>query len=47
MELRSPTEFAKEKVQSVQDYTLLAAQAIANLFRNGLFISQIWCSRRT
>jgi phospholipid/cholesterol/gamma-HCH transport system permease protein len=33
MELISPTEFAKEKVQSVQDYALLAGQAVANLFR--------------
>jgi phospholipid/cholesterol/gamma-HCH transport system permease protein len=33
MELISPTEFAKETVQTVQDYSLLAAQSIANLFR--------------
>jgi len=33
MELISPTEFAKETVQSVQDYSLLAGQAVANLFR--------------
>jgi phospholipid/cholesterol/gamma-HCH transport system permease protein len=33
MELISPTEFAKEKVQSVQDYALLAGQAVVNLFR--------------
>jgi len=33
MELISPTEFAKETVQSVQEYSLLAAQAVANLFR--------------
>jgi phospholipid/cholesterol/gamma-HCH transport system permease protein len=33
MELISPTEFAKEKVQSVQDYALLAGRAVVNLFR--------------
>jgi phospholipid/cholesterol/gamma-HCH transport system permease protein len=33
MELISPTEFAKETVQSVQDYSLLAGRAVANLFR--------------
>ena len=31
MELISPTEFAKETVHSVQDYSLLAGQAVANL----------------
>ena len=38
MELISPTEFAKEKVQSVQDYSLLAAQSILNLFRTPRYI---------
>lgn len=33
MELISPTEFAKETVQSVQDYSLLAGQSVVNLFR--------------
>ena len=33
MELISPTEFAKETVKSVQDYSLLAGRAVANLFR--------------
>jgi phospholipid/cholesterol/gamma-HCH transport system permease protein len=33
MELISPTEFAKETVQSVQDYALLAGRSVANLFR--------------
>ena len=33
IELISPTEFAKRKVQSLQDYSILAAQSIANLFR--------------
>ncbi|MBV8893020.1 MAG: ABC transporter permease [Acidobacteria bacterium] len=34
MELISPGEFAKEKVQSVQDYVLLAVRSVANLFRS-------------
>jgi phospholipid/cholesterol/gamma-HCH transport system permease protein len=33
MELISPTEFAKDTVQTVQDYSRLAGQSIANLFR--------------
>ena len=33
MELISPTEFAKETVQSVQDYSVLAGRSVANLFR--------------
>ena len=33
MELISPTEFAKDTVQTLQDYSLLAGQSIANLFR--------------
>lgn len=41
MELTSPTEFAKEKVQAVQEYTLLAAQSIANLFRKPLYIGDM------
>jgi phospholipid/cholesterol/gamma-HCH transport system permease protein len=33
MELISPTEFAKETVLSVQEYSLLALRSVANLFR--------------
>jgi len=33
MEFLSPSEFAKEKVQAVQDYAILAGQSLANLFR--------------
>jgi phospholipid/cholesterol/gamma-HCH transport system permease protein len=33
MELISPTDFAKETVQAVQDYSVLAGQAVTNLFR--------------
>jgi len=39
MELISPTDFAKEKVQSVQDYALLAAQSIANLCRKPHYLA--------
>jgi phospholipid/cholesterol/gamma-HCH transport system permease protein len=38
MELTSPTEFAKQKVQSVQEYTLLSAQAVANIFRTPRYV---------
>jgi phospholipid/cholesterol/gamma-HCH transport system permease protein len=41
MEFTSPTEFAKQKVQAVQDYVLLASQSIANLFRKPLYVSDI------
>ena len=33
MELISPTEFVRDTVQTVQDYSLLAGQSIASLFR--------------
>ncbi len=33
MELISPTEFAKDTVQTVQDYSRLAGQSVASLFR--------------
>jgi phospholipid/cholesterol/gamma-HCH transport system permease protein len=39
MELVSPTEFAKDKVQAVQDYTLLAGRSIANLFRHPRYLA--------
>jgi phospholipid/cholesterol/gamma-HCH transport system permease protein len=41
MELISPTDLAKEKVQAVQHYTLLAGQAIANLFRKPLYFADM------
>jgi phospholipid/cholesterol/gamma-HCH transport system permease protein len=41
VELISPAEFAKQKVKAVQDYILLSAQAIANLFRRPLYIADI------
>jgi phospholipid/cholesterol/gamma-HCH transport system permease protein len=41
MELTSPTEFVKEKVLVVQDYTLLAAQSVGNLFRKPLYFADM------
>src|SRR5678815_4749439 len=41
MELISPTEFAKQKVQAVQEYTLLSLQSLANLFRKPLYLADI------
>src|SRR3984893_1455571 len=41
MELISPTEFAKETVKSVQDYSLLAAQSVANLFRRPRYFADM------
>jgi phospholipid/cholesterol/gamma-HCH transport system permease protein len=37
MELISPTDLAKEKVLTVQDYVLFCGQALANLFRKPLY----------
>jgi phospholipid/cholesterol/gamma-HCH transport system permease protein len=41
MEFTSPTDLAKEKVLAVQDYTLLSAHSIANLFRKPLYVADI------
>src|SRR5215469_15785811 len=41
MELISPTEFAKQKVQAVQEYTLLSFQSVANLFRKPLYFADM------
>jgi phospholipid/cholesterol/gamma-HCH transport system permease protein len=41
MELISPTELAKQKVQSVQEYTLLSAQAVANIFRRPRYVGDM------
>jgi phospholipid/cholesterol/gamma-HCH transport system permease protein len=41
MELISPGEFAKEKVQAVQSYAVLSWQAIRNLFRRPLYVADI------
>jgi phospholipid/cholesterol/gamma-HCH transport system permease protein len=39
MELTSPTELLKRNVMAVQDYSLLAARSITNIFRRPLYIS--------
>jgi phospholipid/cholesterol/gamma-HCH transport system permease protein len=41
MELRSPSEFVKEQVQAVQEYSMLAGRSIANLFGHPLYIGDI------
>src|SRR5437588_10370761 len=41
MELSSPREYFKEKVKSVQDYAVLAARSIANLFKRPLYIGDM------
>ena len=41
MPLTPLTEFAKEKILSVQEYTLLASQSIANLFRKPLYFADM------
>ncbi len=41
MELVSPAYFAKEKVQSVQDYVIFSAQALVNLFRKPFYFADM------
>jgi phospholipid/cholesterol/gamma-HCH transport system permease protein len=41
MELTSPTDFAKEKVQSVQEYISLAGASISNLFSKPLYVADM------
>src|SRR3974390_626296 len=41
MELISPTEFAKQKVQAGQEYTLLPFHSAGNLFRKPLYIADM------
>jgi phospholipid/cholesterol/gamma-HCH transport system permease protein len=41
MELISPTEFAKEKIGAVQDYSFLSVQAVANLFRKPVYFADM------
>jgi phospholipid/cholesterol/gamma-HCH transport system permease protein len=41
VELTLPTAWAKEKVLSVQEYALLAAQSIANVFRKPLYVADM------
>src|SRR3954447_17639228 len=39
MELRAPTEFAKDTVLAVQDYTNLSARAVTNVFRRPRYLA--------
>ncbi|MGA8765209.1 MAG: ABC transporter permease [Candidatus Sulfotelmatobacter sp.] len=41
MELISPTELAKEKVQAVQEYTFLSIRSLANLFQKPLYFADM------
>src|SRR5580658_10161877 len=41
MELTSPSEVAKQKVLAIQDYTLLAVQSVANVFRKPRYFGDI------
>src|SRR5438132_13862705 len=41
MELTSPADFAKDIVQSVQDYSLLAGRSLANLFRHPRYFADV------
>jgi phospholipid/cholesterol/gamma-HCH transport system permease protein len=41
MELISPTDLAKDKVQAVQDYVLFCMHAMANLFRKPLYFADM------
>jgi len=41
IELISPSQFAKEKIQAVQDYALLSARAVANVFRRPLYVADM------
>jgi phospholipid/cholesterol/gamma-HCH transport system permease protein len=39
--LTSPADFAKGKIESVQEYSLLAGRALANLFKQPIYIADI------
>ena len=41
MELTSPTYFAKETVQTVQNYVLFSVQTVANLFQRPFYLTDI------
>jgi phospholipid/cholesterol/gamma-HCH transport system permease protein len=41
MELTSPSEFVKQKVLTVQEYTFMSAEAVANLFRKPFYFADI------
>lgn len=39
--LNSPIEFVKVKIQSIQEYSLLAAHSTANLFRHPIYVADM------
>jgi len=41
MELTSPTDFAKERVKSVQDYAVLSVRSLVNLFKRPLYVADM------
>ncbi|HEY6768319.1 MAG TPA: ABC transporter permease, partial [Candidatus Sulfotelmatobacter sp.] len=41
MELTSPTDFAKDKVASVQEYVLLSFRSVANLVRKPVYLADM------
>ena len=41
IQIVSPTEIAKDMVTAVQEYSLLAAQSLANLFRRPLYLADM------
>jgi len=41
MELISPAEFAKNKIESVQEYTFLSARALGNLFKRPIYTADM------
>jgi len=41
VEFISPVEFVKRKVQAVQEYSVLAAQSTANLFRHPIYVADM------
>jgi phospholipid/cholesterol/gamma-HCH transport system permease protein len=41
VELISPVDFAKSKILSVQEYSLLALQSVSNLFRRPLYVADM------
>jgi phospholipid/cholesterol/gamma-HCH transport system permease protein len=41
MEIISPSDFAKEKLLAIQEYSLLAAESVANLFRKPRYVTDM------
>ena len=41
MELILPTDYAKEKIRSVQDYAVLAVRSLGNLFKRPLYVADM------